>query len=91
VHTPGPEKVHFSFLREGDQAVLLCSDLLTNYAGRGLDFVPLQYHDDPPQTRRTVEELLDLDFEVLCLDHGSAVTADPKGEIRALLSRTASP
>jgi hypothetical protein len=51
----------------------------------------LQYHDDPPQTRRTVEELLDLDFEVLCLDHGSAVTADPKGEIRALLSRTASP
>jgi glyoxylase-like metal-dependent hydrolase (beta-lactamase superfamily II) len=91
VHTPGPEEVHFSFLREASPRVLLCSDLLTNYAGRGLDFVPLQYHDDPPQTRRTVEELLDLDFDVLCLDHGSAVTADPKREIRALLSRTASP
>jgi hypothetical protein len=89
VHTPGPEEVHFSFLREGEPGVLICSDLLTNYDGRGLDFVPLAYHDDPEQTRRTVEGLLDLDFAVLCLDHGSALTADPKAEIRALLARTA--
>jgi glyoxylase-like metal-dependent hydrolase (beta-lactamase superfamily II) len=88
VHTPGPEEVHYSFLLE--QSVLFCSDLLTHYGGRGLDFVPLHYHDDPPQTRRTVEALLDLDFEVLCLDHGSALAADPKAEIRALLARTAS-
>lgn len=88
VHTPGPEEVHFSFLLE--PSVLFCSDLLTNYAGGGLDFVPLQYHDDPPQTRRTVETLLDLDFEVLCLDHGSALSDDPKAAIRALLARTAS-
>jgi hypothetical protein len=90
VHTPGPEEVHFSFLLEREPRALFCSDLLTNYDGRGLDFVPLQYHDDPPRTRRTVESLLDLDFEVLCLDHGSAITADPKAEIRALLARTAS-
>jgi glyoxylase-like metal-dependent hydrolase (beta-lactamase superfamily II) len=90
VHTPGPEEVHFSFLLERDPRVLFCADLLTNYGGRGLDFVPLQYHDDPPRTRRTVEGLLDLDFEILCLDHGSAITDDPKAEIRALLARTAS-
>jgi hypothetical protein len=90
VHTPGPEEVHFSFLLEQDPRVFFCSDLLTNYGGRGLDFVPLQYHDDPPLTRRTVEGLLDLDFHVLCLDHGSAITDDPKAEIRALLARTAS-
>jgi len=90
VHTPGPEEVHFSFLLEGTPSVLFCSDLLTNYGGRGLDFVPLAYHDDPPRTRRTVEGLLDLDFDVLCLDHGSAIAADPKAEIRALLARTAS-
>ena len=90
VHTPGPEEVHFSFLRPGPPGVLLVSDLLTNYAGRGLDFVPLAYHDDPPQTRRTVEALLDVDFAVLCLDHGSAISDDPKAEIRALLARTAS-
>jgi hypothetical protein len=89
VHTPGPEEVHFSFLRPGAPGVLFCSDLLTNYGGRGLDFVPLQYHDDPAQTRRTVEGLLDLDFDVLCLDHGSAIADDPKAEIRALLARTA--
>jgi hypothetical protein len=90
VHTPGPEEVHFSFLLERDPGVFFCSDLLTNYGGRGLDFVPLQYHDDPPRTRRTVESLLDLDFEVLCLDHGSAITGDPKAAIRGLLARTAS-
>jgi len=89
VHTPGPEEVHFSLLLERDPRVLFCSDLLTNYGGRGLDFVPLQYHDDPAQTRRTVEGLLGLDFAVLCLDHGSAITEDPKAEIRALLARTA--
>jgi hypothetical protein len=89
VHTPGPEDVHFSFLRADRPSVLFCSDLLTNYGGRGLDFVPLKYHDDPPQTRRTVEGFLDLDFEVLCLDHGSAIVDDPKAAIRALLARTA--
>ena len=90
LHTPGPEEVHFSFLLDGAPSVLFCSDLLTNYGDRGLDFVPLAYHDDPPQTRRTVEGLLDVDFDVLCLDHGSAIASDPKAEIRALLARTAS-
>jgi hypothetical protein len=90
VHTPGPEEVHFSFLLERDPRVFFCSDLLTNYGGRGLDFVPLQYHDDPPRTRRTVEGVLELDFEVLCLDHGSAIVDDPKAAIRALLARTGS-
>jgi hypothetical protein len=90
VHTPGPEEVHFSFLLERDPRVLFCSDLLTNYGGRGLDFVPLKYHDDPAQTRRTVEGFLDLDFDVLSLDHGSAIVDDPKAAIRALLTRTAS-
>lgn len=88
VHTPGPEQVHFSFLLERVPRVLFCSDLLTNYGGRGLDFVPLQYHDDPPQTRRTVEALLDLDFAVLCLDHGHPIADDPKAAIRQLLART---
>ena len=90
VRTPGPEEVHFSFLLERDPRVFFCSDLLTNYGGRGLDFVPLKYHDDPPQTRRTVEGFLDLDFEILCLDHGSAIRENPKAAIRALLEYTAS-
>jgi hypothetical protein len=89
VHTPGPEEVHFSFLRSDEPSVLFCSDLLTHYGGQRLDFVPLEYHDDPTQTRGTVEGLLELDFDVLCLDHGSPIVDDPKGAIRELLERTA--
>jgi glyoxylase-like metal-dependent hydrolase (beta-lactamase superfamily II) len=89
VHTPGPEDVHFSFLREEEPRVLVVSDLLTHYAGRDLDFVPFEYHDDPDTTRRSVEGLLELDFDVLCLDHGGPIGDNPKAAIRELLARTA--
>jgi glyoxylase-like metal-dependent hydrolase (beta-lactamase superfamily II) len=89
VHTPGPEDAHFSLLLERDPGVLFCSDLLTHYEGRELDFVPLRYHDDPAQTRRTVEALLELPFAVLCLAHGRPLRDDPKAAIRVLLERTA--
>ncbi|MGH3031081.1 MAG: MBL fold metallo-hydrolase [Gaiellaceae bacterium] len=89
IHTPGPEDAHFCFLLEREGGVLFCSDLLTHYEGRELDFVPLRYHDDPAQTRRTVEGFLDLPFAVLCLAHGSPIVDDPKAAIRTLLDRTA--
>jgi hypothetical protein len=89
VHTPGPEWVHFSFLLERDGGVLLCSDLLGRRPGERLEFVPLQFHDDPAETRRSVERLLDLPFAVLCLDHGEPLADDPKAAIRELLARTA--
>jgi hypothetical protein len=89
VHTPGPEEVHYSFLRPAEPSVLFCSDLLTHYEGKELAFVPLQYHDDPARTRRTVEGLLELDFDVLCLAHGRPVLDDPHGAISRLLAQTA--
>jgi glyoxylase-like metal-dependent hydrolase (beta-lactamase superfamily II) len=89
LHTPGPEDVHFSFLLGAGGGVLLCSDLLGNQPGEGLDFIPLQFHDDPEQTRRSVQGLLDEEFAIICLDHGPPVTDDPKAAIRALLQRTA--
>lgn len=88
IHTPGPEDAHFSFVLPREGGVLFCSDLLTNYEGRELDFVPVRYHDDPTQTRRTVEAFLELDFSVLCLAHGSPIGDDPKAAIRELLART---
>ncbi len=51
-----------------------------------LRFIPFEYHEDPAETRRSVEGLLDLDFEILCLDHGAPVTDDPKAAIRRLLA-----
>jgi metallo-beta-lactamase superfamily protein len=86
IRTPGPEPVHFCLLREDAPRILFCSDLLMGDGNGGLAFVPGQFHDDPAETRRSVERLLELDFDVLCLDHGRPVTADPHGEIAALLA-----
>jgi glyoxylase-like metal-dependent hydrolase (beta-lactamase superfamily II) len=87
IRTPGPEWPHYSFLLERSPGVLFCSDLVSNDGGRELRFVAPQYHEDPGETRRTVERLLDLPFEILCLDHGAPVTDDPKSALRNLLAR----
>src|SRR5436853_516251 len=71
IRTPGPEKPHYSFLLEREPGVLFCSDLISNDGGRELRFVPAEYHEDPAETRRSVERLLDLEFSILCLDHGA--------------------
>jgi hypothetical protein len=89
VRTPGPEEVHYCFLLERAPGALFCSDLLTNDEAAGLDFVPLCFHEDPDATRRSVEGLLELPFEVLCLDHGAPITRGAKAAIRALLEHTA--
>jgi glyoxylase-like metal-dependent hydrolase (beta-lactamase superfamily II) len=86
IHTPGPELPHYSFLLEREPGVLFCSDLVTHY-GDELDFVPFEYHEDPAATRRSVERLLDLDFSILCLDHGIPVTDDPKEALQELLAK----
>lgn len=85
VRTPGPEPIHYCLLRDRDPGILFCSDLLTSTAEGGVHYVPLKYHDDPDETRRSVRRLLDLPFAVLCLDHGPPVTRDPKRAIEALL------
>jgi hypothetical protein len=55
-----------------------------------LELVPLEYHDDPATTLRTVEGLLGLDFEILCFDHGAPLSERPKDAIRLLLERASS-
>lgn len=86
VYTPGPEDWHYCFLLEREPSVLFCSDLLMSRRG-GLAFVPLRYHDDPEKTRASVRRLLELDFEILCLDHGRPITHDPHLAIRELLAQ----
>ena len=86
LRTPGPEWPHYSFLLERAPRVLFCSDLISNDGGRELAFVPPEYHEDPAETRRSVERLLGLDFSILCLDHGAPLTENPKEAIRSLLA-----
>ena len=84
IRTPGPDWPHYSLLLAHDPGVLFCSDLVSSDEGV-LRFIPFEYHEDPAETRRSVEGLLDLDFEILCLDHGAPVTDDPKAALRDLL------
>ena len=84
IHTPGPEQAHYAFWRERAPAVLFCPDLVMTEGGK-LQFVPAEYHDDPGATRDSVRRLLDLPFEVFCMDHGAPLTANPHEALRKLL------
>ena len=86
VRTPGPEWPHYSFLRAAEPGVLFCSDLIGHEGGGALHFVPPEYHEDPAETRRSVERLLDLPFAILCFDHGAPLLDDPKAALRRLLA-----
>ncbi len=89
VHVPGPEDAHYALLRERDGGILFCPDLLMRLPDGELVVVPAEYHDDPDETRRSIEHLLDLPFSVLCLNHGQPLVDDPKRTIRDLLAATA--
>jgi hypothetical protein len=89
VRTPGPEWPHYSLLLEREPGVAFVSDLIGRGDDGELEFIPLEYHEDPAATRRSVERLLELPFEVLCLDHGAPLLDDPKGALRRLLARAA--
>lgn len=86
VRTPGPEWPHYSLLLEADPGVFFVSDLVSHH-GDELTFVPPQYHEDPAETRRSVERLLGLPFDVLCFAHGAPILDDPKAAVRRLLER----
>jgi glyoxylase-like metal-dependent hydrolase (beta-lactamase superfamily II) len=85
IHTPGPELVHYAFWRERSPAVLFCPDLIMRDADADLAFIPAEYHDDPEATRGSARRLLDLPFEMLCMDHGAPITANPHAALRKLL------
>jgi|tagenome__1003787_1003787.scaffolds.fasta_scaffold20986849_9 hypothetical protein len=88
VLTPGPAAVHFCLLRPGDDGILVCADLLMGDPDSGLRFGPFEYHEDPDATVRSVEGLLELDFDLLLLAHGRPFQ-NAKAAIRSLLAETA--
>lgn len=89
VFTPGAGTTQHTFLLERDGGVAFVADLLTNYPGRGLAFVPDRHLHDPDEMRRSVRKLVDLPFALLCLAHGAPVRGDAKAAIRELLARDA--
>lgn len=89
VRTPGPEWPHYSLLLEGDPGVVFCSDLVMHAGDGALRFVPPEFHEDPAETRRSVDKLLGLPFAILCFDHGAPIVDDPKAALRRLLGSSA--
>jgi len=85
VRTPGPEWPHYSLLLEGDLGVVFCSDLVMHAGDGTLHLVPPEFHEDPAETRRSVDKLLGLPFAILCFDHGAPIVDDPKAALRRLL------
>ena len=85
VFTPGAGTTQHTFLLEREGGVAFVPDLLARAPGGELMLVPDQYMHDPEEARRSVRKLLGLPFSVLCLSHGTPVTADPHGAIRAAL------
>lgn len=91
VFTPGAGTTQHAFLLEREGGIAFVADLLTNYPGRGLAFVPERHLHDPEEMRRSVRKLLGLPFTLLCLAHGAPVRDDPKAAIAALLARHETP
>jgi glyoxylase-like metal-dependent hydrolase (beta-lactamase superfamily II) len=87
VFTPGAGTTQHTFLLEREGGVAFVPDLLAHTPERGLRIVAEEYLHDPEETRRSIRKLLELQFSILCVDHGAPIKDDPKGAIRALLER----
>lgn len=85
VFTPGAGTSQHTLLAESP-SVAFVPDLLVLQPGESLALIPAQYAHDIEEARRSVERLLELPFEILCLAHGTPVTAGAKDAIRAALS-----
>jgi hypothetical protein len=85
VFTPGAGTSQHTLVAT-EPAVAFVPDLLVRAPGEPLELIPAEYAHDVDEARRTVERLLELPFDVLCLGHGVPVTDDPKGAIRTMLA-----
>jgi hypothetical protein len=90
IRTPGPEIEHHCLYRPGEPSILFIGDLVT----RRDPSSPLVLSPDAPRlapgiARRSLEKLLDLEVDLLCLSHGGYIDEDPIGALVDLYERTA--
>jgi glyoxylase-like metal-dependent hydrolase (beta-lactamase superfamily II) len=84
VFTPGAGTTQHTLVL-GDPKVAFVPDMLVETPDGRVAMLASRWMYDPDEARRSVEKLLDLDFDVLCLTHGGAVTEDAKEAVRAAL------
>jgi glyoxylase-like metal-dependent hydrolase (beta-lactamase superfamily II) len=85
VFTPGAGTTQHTLLL-GDPKVAFVPDMLVGTPDGRVAMLASRWMYDPAEARRSVERLLELDFDVLCLAHGPAVTEGAKDAVRAALS-----
>jgi hypothetical protein len=85
VFTPGAGTTQHTLLL-GDPKVAFVPDMLVETPEGRVAMLASRWMYDPEQARRSVEKLLELDFDVLCLAHGGAVTEGAKDAVREALT-----
>jgi glyoxylase-like metal-dependent hydrolase (beta-lactamase superfamily II) len=90
IRTPGPELDHYALYRPGEPSILFIGDLVTRRDWSS----PLRLADDAPKlapglSRQSLEKLLELEFDLLCMSHGGYIDEDPKSALVELYERTA--
>jgi glyoxylase-like metal-dependent hydrolase (beta-lactamase superfamily II) len=85
VFTPGAGTTQHTLLLAERKAAFVPDMLVETPDGR-VAMLAARWMYDPEEARRSVEKLLDLDFDVLCLAHGSPVTEGAKDAVRGALT-----
>jgi glyoxylase-like metal-dependent hydrolase (beta-lactamase superfamily II) len=85
VFTPGAGTTQHSLLLTRDAGVLFTPDFFIRPPDEALEWVPFGYMHDPEEAKRSVERLLGLEFDVLCLAHGAPLVGGAKEALRGLL------
>jgi glyoxylase-like metal-dependent hydrolase (beta-lactamase superfamily II) len=85
VFTPGAGTTQHTLVL-GDPKVAFVPDMLVETPEGRVAMLASRWMYDAEEARRSVENLLALDFDVLCLTHGGAVTEGAKDAVRGALS-----
>jgi glyoxylase-like metal-dependent hydrolase (beta-lactamase superfamily II) len=85
VFTPGAGTTQHTLVLDEPKVAFVPDMLVETPEGR-VAMLASRWMYDPEEARRSVEKLLDLDFDVLCLAHGGVVTEDAKDAVRSALS-----
>lgn len=82
----GPGETAFHAKQDG--GIVLIGDALIHPPREGLSFLPDQYCEDPAQAKRSVKQLLALDFKIATFGHGEPITTGAKRQIQQFLEQS---
>jgi glyoxylase-like metal-dependent hydrolase (beta-lactamase superfamily II) len=85
VFTPGAGTTQHTLVLD-EPRVAFVPDMLVETPEGKVAMLASRWMYDPGEARRSVEKLLDLDFDVLCLAHGGVITVGAKDALRAALA-----